>query len=33
MFEAQTEWISPESFPDLKDHKYIAIDLEQEIQV
>jgi DNA polymerase I-like protein with 3'-5' exonuclease and polymerase domains len=28
MFEAQTEWISPESFPDLKDHKYIAIDLE-----
>jgi DNA polymerase I-like protein with 3'-5' exonuclease and polymerase domains len=28
MFEAQTEWISPESFPDLKDHKYISIDLE-----
>ena len=28
MFEAQTEWISPESFPDLKKHKYIAIDLE-----
>ena len=28
MFEAQTEWISPESFPDLKEHKYIAIDLE-----
>ena len=28
MFEAQTEWISPESFPDLKGHKYIAIDLE-----
>ena len=28
MFEAQIEWISPESFPDLKDHKYIAIDLE-----
>ena len=28
MFEAQTEWISPESFPDLKNHKYIAIDLE-----
>ena len=28
MFEAPTEWISPESFPDLKDHKYIAIDLE-----
>jgi len=28
IFEAPTEWISPESFPDLKDHKYIAIDLE-----
>ena len=28
MFEAQTEWVSPESFPDLKDYKYIAIDLE-----
>ena len=28
MFEAQTEWISPESFPDLKAYKYIAIDLE-----
>ena len=28
MFEAQTEWISPESFPDLKNEKYIAIDLE-----
>jgi len=28
MFEAPTEWISPESFPDLKDYKYIAIDLE-----
>ena len=28
MFEAQTEWISPESFPNLKNHKYIAIDLE-----
>ena len=28
MFEAQTEWISPESFPDLKNYKYIAIDLE-----
>ena len=28
MFEAQTEWTSPESFPDLKNHKYIAIDLE-----
>ena len=28
IFEAQTEWISPESFPDLKNYKYIAIDLE-----
>ena len=28
MFEAQTDWISPESFPDLKAYKYIAIDLE-----
>jgi len=28
MFEAPTEWISPESFPNLKDYKYIAIDLE-----
>jgi DNA polymerase I-like protein with 3'-5' exonuclease and polymerase domains len=28
MFEAQKEWICPESFPDLKGYKYIAIDLE-----
>jgi len=28
MIEVQTEWNSPTSFPDLKDHKYIAIDLE-----
>ena len=28
MPKAQTEWNSPTSFPDLKDHKYIAIDLE-----
>ena len=28
MFEAQKEWICPESFPDLKRYKYIAIDLE-----
>ncbi len=28
MYTAQTEWNSPTSFPDLKDHKYIAIDLE-----
>ena len=28
MFEAQTEWISPESFPDLKKFDFIAIDLE-----
>ena len=28
MYKATTEWNSPTSFPDLKDHKYIAIDLE-----
>ena len=28
MFEAKKEWICPESFPDLKGYKYIAIDLE-----
>ena len=28
MFTAQTEWDCPESFPDLSDAKYIAIDLE-----
>jgi len=28
MYTAQTEWNSPTTFPDLKDHKYIAIDLE-----
>jgi DNA polymerase I-like protein with 3'-5' exonuclease and polymerase domains len=28
MFEAATEWNCPETFPDLKDAKYIAIDLE-----
>ena len=28
MIKAQTEWNSPTTFPDLKDHKYIAIDLE-----
>jgi DNA polymerase I-like protein with 3'-5' exonuclease and polymerase domains len=28
IFEAQKEWICPESFPDLKNYKYIAIDLE-----
>jgi DNA polymerase I-like protein with 3'-5' exonuclease and polymerase domains len=28
MFEAQKEWICPENFPDLKEYKYIAIDLE-----
>ena len=26
--DAAKEWVCPESFPDLKDHKYIAIDLE-----
>ena len=28
MFEASTEWSAPENYPDLKGHKYIAIDLE-----
>ena len=28
MFKAQTEWVRPETFPDLKEHKHIAIDLE-----
>ena len=28
MFTAATEWVCPENFPDLKEHKYIAIDLE-----
>ena len=28
MFEAATEWICPDSFPDLSKAKYIAIDLE-----
>ena len=28
MFEATTEWSAPENYPDLKGHKYIAIDLE-----
>ena len=28
MFETPVEWVSPESFPDLRQHKYISIDLE-----
>ena len=28
IFEAQTEWNCPESFPDLSGYKYVAIDLE-----
>ena len=28
MFAAATEWVCPENFTDLKEHKYIAIDLE-----
>ena len=28
MFESSTEWSAPENYPDLKGHKYIAIDLE-----
>ena len=28
MFQAQTEWICPESFPDLSGYQYVAIDLK-----
>ena len=28
IFEAQTEWIAPNNFPDLKSYKVISIDLE-----
>ena len=28
MFEAQTEWIAPDNFPDLSGYKLVAIDLE-----
>jgi DNA polymerase I-like protein with 3'-5' exonuclease and polymerase domains len=28
MFNAATEWVCPEIFPDLKEHTHIAIDLE-----
>jgi len=28
IFKPQTEWVCPEIFPDLKEHKHIAIDLE-----
>ena len=28
MFEAQTEWVKPEEFPDLRQADTIAIDLE-----
>ena len=28
LFEAQTEWIEPESYPDLRQYDEIAIDLE-----
>ena len=28
IFEAQTEWIEPEEFPDLRSYDEIAIDLE-----
>ena len=29
MFEAQTEWIAPDNFPDLSGYKLISIDLEK----
>ena len=28
LFEAQTEWIEPEEYPDLRSYDEIAIDLE-----
>ena len=28
MFKPAIEWVSPDSFPDLKRERYIAIDLE-----
>ena len=28
IFEAQTEWIEPEEYPDLRSYDEIAIDLE-----
>jgi len=28
LFQAQTEWICPDSFPDLSGYQYVAIDLE-----
>ncbi len=28
MFEAQTEWVKPDEFPDLRQADTIAIDLE-----
>ena len=28
LFKPQTEWLPPTKFPDLRDHKEIAIDLE-----
>ena len=28
MFEAQTEWIAPDNFPNLSGYKFISIDLE-----
>ena len=28
IFKPQTEWLPPESFPDLSDYSEIAIDLE-----
>ena len=29
MFEAQTEWVKPDEFPDLRQADTIAIDLEK----
>jgi hypothetical protein len=33
IFTAQTEWIEPEEFPDLRSYDEIAIDLETKILI
>ena len=30
MFEAQTEWVKPEEFPDLRQADTIAIDIKNQ---
>ena len=33
IFKAQTEWVKPTEFPDLRSSDEIAIDLETKIQI